>query len=160
MYDPFLPPEKPEALGILQTSLDNLMAQCDVIVCLAPLTPGTQGMIGQRELDLIPSGSVLVNVSRGGIIDSDALITRLKCGDICAGLDVFDPEPIPPGSKILSMPNVFLSPHIGYYSGKPYPDFFGLMVDELERFFTGHATYFDLSPRSKANRTADRSETE
>lgn len=152
VHDPYLPPEMPEALGFLQTSLENLLSQCQVIVSLVPLTSGTQGMIGQRELDLIPSGTVLVNVSRGGVIDSEALIARLKRGDICAGLDVFDPEPVPPDSEILSLPNVFLSPHIGYYNGADYPAFFGLMVDELERFFQGHATQFDLTPRSKANR--------
>ena len=142
----------PEALGFLQTSLDNLLSQCQVIVSLVPFTPGTKGLISKRELDLIQPRSVLVNVSRGGVIDSAALIARLKRGDICAGLDVFDPEPIPPDSEILKLPNVFLSPHIGYYNGADHPTFFGLMVDEFERFFNGHATQFDLTPRSQANR--------
>jgi len=152
VYDPYLPQEMAEALGFLRTSLDNLLSQCEVIVCLVPLTPGTRGLIGQRELDLIPSGAVLVNVSRGPVIDSAALIARLKRGDISAGLDVFDPEPIPPDSEILQLPNVFLSPHIGYITGETYPHFFALMVDELDRFFHGHETYFDLTPRSLANR--------
>ncbi|MEM7032555.1 MAG: hydroxyacid dehydrogenase [Chloroflexota bacterium] len=153
VHDPYLPPEMPEALGFIQTSLDNLLSHCDVIVSLVPLTPGAKGLIGKRELDLIPSGAVLVNVSRGGVIDSQALIQRLKRGDICAGLDVFDPEPVPSDSEILALPNVFLSPHIGYYSGATHPTFFGLMVDEFDRFFKGHATQFDLTPRSQANRT-------
>lgn len=152
VHDPYLPREMPEALGFLQTSLDNVLSQCDVIVCLAPLTPKTRGMIGKRELEMIPSGAVFVNVSRGAIVDSEALIARLKGGDISAGLDVFDPEPIPPDSEIVRMPNVFLSPHIGYYSGDAYPRFFSLMVDELDRFFHGHETLFDLTPRSAANR--------
>lgn len=101
----------------MQTSLDNVLSQSDVIVCLVPLTPGTHGMISTRELDLIPSGRVFVNVSRGPVIDSDALIARLKRGDITAGLDVFDPEPIPPDCELIHLPNVFLSPHIGYYDG-------------------------------------------
>jgi phosphoglycerate dehydrogenase-like enzyme len=142
-----------EALGFLQTSLENVLSQCDVIVCLVPLTPGTRGMLGQRELDLIPAGAVFVNVSRGAVVDSNALIARLKRGDIIAGLDVFDPEPIPPDSEITQLPNVFLSPHIGAHTGDPYRPFFELMVDELDRFFHGHETYFDLTPRSQANRT-------
>ena len=150
--DPYLPKEMAEALGFLQTSLDNVLSQCDVIVCLAPITPKTRGMIGRRELDLIPSGSVLVNVSRGAVIDSDALIARLKRGDIAAGLDVFDPEPIPADSEIIHLPNVFLSPHSGAHTGDDYPHFFTLMVDELDRFFHGHETCFDLTPRSLANR--------
>ncbi|MSP14650.1 MAG: hydroxyacid dehydrogenase [Chloroflexi bacterium] len=152
VYDPYLPREMPEALGFLQTSLDNLLSHCQVIVCLAPLTPRTRGMIGARELDLIAAGATLVNVSRGPIIDSAALVARLKRGDITAGLDVFDPEPVPPDSEILQLPNVFLSPHMGWYSGETYPPFFSLMVDELERYFHGHATYFDLTPNSLANR--------
>jgi len=129
-----------------------VLSQCDVIVCLAPLTPGTRGMIGSRELTLIRPRSVLVSVSRGPIIDSAALVARLQQGDIFAGLDVFDPEPIPANHPITQLPNVFLSPHIGWYSGDRYPHFFALMVDEFQRFFQGHETWFDLTPRSLANR--------
>lgn len=150
--DPYLPREMADAVGFLQTSLDKVMSECDAVVCLAPLTPGTRRMIGQRELDLIRPGAVLVNVSRGPIIDPDALIARLKRGDIVAGLDVFDPEPVPPDSEILQLPNVFLSPHIAGVTAQSYPRFFTLMVDELDRFFHGHETLFDLTPRTLANR--------
>ncbi len=72
-----------------------------------------------------------MNVSRGAIVDSDALIARLKRGDIVAGLDVFDPEPIPPDSEIIGLPNTFLSPHIAGVTLASYQRFFTLMVDEL-----------------------------
>ncbi len=153
VHDPYLAHDMAEALGFLQTSLDNLLSHCHVVVCTAPLTPATQGMIGARELALLRSGTVFVNVSRGAIVDSAALISRLKQGDIFAGLDVFDPEPVPPESEILRLPNVFVAPHVGYYSGHSRPLFFKLMVDELERFFHGHETYFDLTPRTRANRS-------
>jgi D-3-phosphoglycerate dehydrogenase len=152
VHDPYLPRELAEVLEFLQTSLDNVLSQCDAIVCLAPLTPGTEGMIGRRELGLIPPGAALVNVSRGALIDSQALIERLKRGDITAGLDVFHPEPIPADSEILDLPNVFLTPHFAGRTGDEYPHFFKFMVDELDRFFHGHETYFDLTPRSRANR--------
>ena len=152
VYDPYLASEMPDALGFVKTSLEKILSDSDVIVCLAPLTPGTQGMIGQRELDMISSNSVFVNVSRGAIVDSDALIARLKRGDIVAGLDVFDPEPIPPDSEIIGLPNVFLTPHIAGVTAASYPRFFTLMVDELDRFFQGHDPLFELSPRSLANR--------
>jgi phosphoglycerate dehydrogenase-like enzyme len=152
VHDPYLASEIPDALGVVKTSLENVMSESDVIVCLAPLTPGTRGMIGQRELDLIPSNSVFVNVSRGAIVDSDALIERLKRGDIVAGLDVFDPEPIPPDSEIIQLPNVFLTPHIAGVSAASYRRVFTLMVDELERFFQGHDPLFELNARSLANR--------
>ena len=89
------------------------------------------------------------------IFDSTALIERLKRGDIAAGLDVFDPEPIPADSEIIDLPNVFLTPHFSGRTGDEYPHFFRLVVDELERFFSGHETYFDLTPRSCANRQGD-----
>ena len=65
VYDPYLAREMADAVGFLKTSLDNVMSQCDAIVCLAPHTPRTERMIGQRELDLIQPGAVFVNVSRG-----------------------------------------------------------------------------------------------
>ncbi len=153
VHDPYLPNEMADAVGFLQTSLDNVLSQCDAIVCLAPLTSKTKGMIGRSELNRIPSGAVLVNVSRGPIIDSEALIERLKRGDIIAGLDVFDPEPIPPDSEIIPLENVFLSPHIAGVTATSYPRFFKIMVDELKRFTQGHQTLFDLTPRSQDNRT-------
>ena len=152
VYDPYLASEIPDAIGVVKTSLENVLSKSDVIVCLAPLTPATSGMIGQRELDMIPSNSVFVNVSRGAIVDSDALIARLKRGDIVAGLDVFDPEPIPPDSEIIGLPNTFLSPHIAGVTRVSYQRFFTLMVDELGRFFRGDEPLFELTPRSLANR--------
>ncbi|MDP6042387.1 MAG: hydroxyacid dehydrogenase [Candidatus Latescibacteria bacterium] len=155
VYDPYLSRDIAEIVGFTQTSLDNILSKCDVIVCVAPLTPGTKGMIGKRELDLIRPGSAFVNVSRGAIVDSNALIERLKKGDITAGIEAFDPEPIPTDSEIIHLPNVFLSPHFGGITGDDYPHFFNLMVDELHRFFQGHETYFDLTPQSLANRKGD-----
>ena len=152
VHDPFLPAEMAEALGFTRTSLHNTLAQCDVVVCLVPLTAATRAMLGAEELKLLRPGAVFVNVSRGPVVDSAALIARLKQGDVIAGLDVFDPEPIPPTNEILHLPNVFLSPHVGYYRGAGVPAFFELMVDELLRFFDGHDTYYDLTPRSQANR--------
>ena len=152
VHDPYLPTEMAEVVGFVQTSLEHVLGHCGVIVCLAPLTPGTRRMIGKAELDLIRPGCTFVNVSRGPIVDPQALIERLKRGDITAGLDVFDPEPVPPDSEILELSNVFLSPHIGWYSPAVKEQYFTLMVDELERFFGGHETWFDLTPRSRDNR--------
>ena len=152
VHDPYLPRELAEAVGFVQTSLDNVFAHCDIAVCMAPLTPGTRGMIGARELGLLRAGSIFVNVSRGAVVDSAALIARIKKGDIVAGIEAFDPEPIPADSEILQLDNVFLSPHFGWLTGTDYPHFFPLMVDEFERFFAGHEPYFELTPRAKANR--------
>ena len=153
VHDPYLSPEIADILDFTKTSLDKVLSQCDVIVCLAPLTPATRGMIGKREIDLIRPGSAFVNVSRGAIVDSEALIARLKRNDMTAGLEVWDPEPIPEASEIRHLPNAFVTPHTaGLRSDGERNEFFTLMVDEFERFFHGHETRFDLTPHSRANR--------
>ena len=157
VHDPYLPREMAEVVGFVQTTLDNVLSQCDVVVCLAPHTPATEGMLAAREFGLLQSGAVFVNVSRGKVVDSQALIDRLKKGDIAAGIEAFDPEPFPSDSEILQLENAFLSPHFGAITGEEgRPEFFGLMVDELQRFFHGHETWYDLTPRSQANRKGER----
>jgi phosphoglycerate dehydrogenase-like enzyme len=155
VHDPYIPKDIADLMGFRLTSLDNVLSRNDVVVCLAPLTPATRRMIGARELDLIPSGAVLVNVSRGAIIDPDALVARLQRGDIVGCFDVFDPEPIPADNPIRTLPNVFLTPHIAGVTAASRPRFFHLMVDELERFFAGDETLFDLTARSLANRRGE-----
>ncbi len=155
VHDPYIPKELPDTLGFLLTSLDFVFSDSDAVICLAPLTPKTHKMIGKRELDLLRPGSVFVNVSRGAIVDSNALIERLRRGDIVAGLDVFDPEPVPADSPIKQLPNVFLSPHIAGVTAASRWSFFELMVDELDRFFHGHETLYDLLPRTLANRRGE-----
>lgn len=152
VYDPYVPKEVALAVGAQLTSLEHVMADSDVVVCCAPLTPRTQRMIGVAELDLLKSDSVFVNVSRGAIVDPEALISRARRGDIRVSLDVFDPEPIPAASPIRDLPNVFLSPHMAGVTAACRPRFFSFMVDELERFFAGHETMFDITPRTLANR--------
>jgi len=153
--DPYLPKEMADALDFLQTSFENVLTQCDVIVCLAPLTPATRGMIGKKEIAMIPPGTAFVNVSRGAIVDSDALIERLKKNDITAGLEVWDPEPVPEDSEIRNLSNAFVTPHTSAFRGGERNEFFEMMVDEFDRFFHGHETKYDLTPRSQANRTGD-----
>ena len=80
VFDPYLAREMADAIGFLKTSLDNVMSQCDAIVCLAPHTPRTERMIGQRELDLIQPGAVFVNVSRGKVVDSECTSEAAQAG--------------------------------------------------------------------------------
>jgi phosphoglycerate dehydrogenase-like enzyme len=87
------------------------------------------------------------------ILDSEALIARLRRNDITAGLEVWDPEPIPEDSEIRHLPNAFVTQHTASRRGKgERNECFGLMVDEFDGFFHGHETMFDLTPRSQANR--------
>lgn len=151
VHDPYLPREMADAVGFTSTSLRNVIERSDVVVCLAPHTPATEGMIGATELAWLRPNSVFVNVSRGAVVDSSALIERLRPGDVVAGLDVFDPEPIPADSEIKRMPNVFLSPHIST-TASTRQAFFRLMVDEVERVLAGDLPMFEVTPRTLANR--------
>jgi phosphoglycerate dehydrogenase-like enzyme len=152
VYDPYVAREVALALHVELAPLDRVIAESDVVVCTAPLTPRTQGMIGQAELNLLKTDAVFVNVSRGAIVDSQALIARARRGDVRVSIDVFDPEPIPVGSPIRDLPNVFMSPHIAGVTAACRPRFFSFMVDELERFFGGHDTLFNITPSTLANR--------
>jgi phosphoglycerate dehydrogenase-like enzyme len=152
VHDPYVPKELALAVGAQLTSLERVMSDADVVICLAPLTPKTRRMIGAPELAWLKPDSVFVNVSRGAIVDPDALVERARQGDIRVSLDVFDPEPIPAGSPIRDLSNVFLSPHIAGVTAACRPRFLSFMVDEIERLVAGHETMFDLTPRVLANR--------
>ena len=135
-HDPYAPRELADALGVTFAELDVVLAS-DVVVCLAPLTPATRGMLGARELDLLRPGSVFVNVSRGAVVDSAALVARLRRGDVVGCLDVYDPEPVPADADVRQLPNVFLSPHVAGTTEESRSRFFHLMVEELARYFSG-----------------------
>nr|XP_013189824.1 unnamed protein product [Amyelois transitella]XP_013189825.1 unnamed protein product [Amyelois transitella] len=108
--------EKPEAkaLGAEFVSLDNLLAQSDFILLAVPLTNETKLMINQTTLGKMKQNAILINVGRGDLVDQDALYEALKNKKIyAAGLDVTTPEPLPKDHKLLSLPNVFILPHIG-----------------------------------------------
>lgn len=147
VFDPFAPRELADACGVDFGSLETILAR-DVVFVLVPHTPATDQMLGVEELARLRSGSVLVNVSRGRVIDCDALIRRLERQDMVACLDVFDPEPIPLSSRILDLPNVFLTPHIAGYTKESRQRFFALMVDECLRHFAGLEPH---SPLTSAN---------
>jgi D-3-phosphoglycerate dehydrogenase len=104
--------------GIERThSLDDLLRVAHIVTLHLPLTPETGGLIGARELALLPDGAVLVNVSRGGLLDEAALCTALETGRLAgAALDVLESEPPPVGSAILNAPHLVLTPHIAWYS--------------------------------------------
>ncbi|HLI01412.1 MAG TPA: NAD(P)-dependent oxidoreductase [Acidimicrobiales bacterium] len=154
-YDPFAPRELAAAYGIAFASLQRVL-DADVVWCLVPLTPGTRGMLGAEQLELLRPGSVFVNVSRGAVVDSGALVARLRRGDLTACLDVFDPEPVPLDSPILDLPNVFVSPHVGGVTDESRRRFFELMVGDLLRHFDGLEPLAELTPRVVALRNSGR----
>jgi glyoxylate reductase len=95
-------------------SLDDLLRESDYVSLHAPLTPDTRGLIGERELGLMKPTAILVNTARGELVQTAALERALREGQIAgAGLDVTDPEPLPPDHSLLGAPNLTVVPHIG-----------------------------------------------
>ena len=93
--------------------LDELLAASDYVVLCAPLTPETHGLIGARELDLVGPRGVLVNVGRGALVDTDALVAALRSSRLGgAFLDVTEPEPLPTGHPLWSEPRALITPHV------------------------------------------------
>lgn len=117
--------------------LRELLPQADVVILIAPHTPQTERMIGARELALLPDGALLVNVARGKLVDTDALVAELGTGRIRAALDVTDPEPLPPGHPLWRQPGVLISPHVGGASSAFAPRADRLIAAQLGRFAAG-----------------------
>ena len=117
--------------------LHRLLPQADVTFVIAPYTPQTEGMIGARELALLPDGALLVNVARGKLVDTDALVTELETGRIRAALDVTDPEPLPADHPLWRQPGALISPHVGGASSAFFPRADRLMAAQLSRFMAG-----------------------
>ena len=96
-----------------EDSLDGLLARVDILSLHTPLTDKTRGMIGERELRLMKRGGLIINTSRGKLIDEAALISALQSGHLAgAGLDTYATEPPDPANPLFSLPNVILTPHI------------------------------------------------
>jgi phosphoglycerate dehydrogenase-like enzyme len=93
--------------------LPELLPQHDVVVVIVPLNDATTGLVGRDFLAAMPDGALLVNVARGKVVDTDALVEATATGRIMAGLDVTDPEPLPDGHPLWRSPGVFITPHVG-----------------------------------------------
>ena len=117
--------------------LHRLLPQADVTFVIAPYTPQTEGMIGARELALLPDGALLVNVARGKLVHTDALVAELETGRIRAALDVTDPEPLPADHPLWRQPGALISPHVGGASSAFFPRADRLMAAQLRRFMAG-----------------------
>lgn len=119
-------------------ALDRLLAQSDYFACSVPLTAATRGLIGARELALLPPGAFVINVSRGAIFDQSALIEALRSGRLSgAALDVFDPEPLPADSPLWDLPNVVLTPHSSGTHDHVSDFTADLFIANMERFLAG-----------------------
>ncbi|MDX3800112.1 2-hydroxyacid dehydrogenase [Streptomyces sp. AK04-3B] len=114
--------------------LPALLPEADVVILCTPLNETTLGLADAGFLARMKDGALLVNVARGGVVDTEALLTELESGRLTAALDVTDPEPLPPGHRLWTAPGVLVSPHVGGPTSAFRPRAERLLADQLRRF--------------------------
>lgn len=131
--------ERCRELGIRRAaSLDELLAGSDVITLHLTLNAQSRGLIGEREFGLMRAGAILVNTSRGPIVDERALIDALRGRRIAgAGIDVYDVEPLPDDHPFRSLDNLVATPHLGYVTEESYRVYYGQAVEDIAAWMGG-----------------------
>jgi phosphoglycerate dehydrogenase-like enzyme len=117
--------------------LPRLLPDADVVILIVPLTAETRGLVDADFLARMKDGALLVNVARGPVVDTDALLAELTSGRLSAAVDVTDPEPLPAGHPLWDAPNLLVSPHVGGASSAMWPRAHRLVRDQLHRFADG-----------------------
>lgn len=115
------------------SEFDNFLPDLDVIILILPLTHESKHFINADRIKKMKDGATLINVARGAIVDTNALIAELNTGRITAGLDVTDPEPLPEGHPLWSAPNLIITPHVGGDSAAFDPRARKMVEEQLER---------------------------
>jgi len=128
--------ERTTARGLVHplTELPSLLPEADVVILSTPLTETTRHLVDADFLARMRDGALLVNVARGPVVDTKALLAELESGRLTAALDVTDPEPLPPGHPLWHAPGVLVSPHVGGPTSAFLPRAKRLLVDQLNRF--------------------------
>lgn len=138
-HDPYVTTDTMSAKGVQAASLDELLVRSDFVSLHCPLTASTHGLIGERELRLMKPQALLINTSRGPVVQESMLIRALQEGWIAgAGLDVFEKEPPSPHNPLLKMDNVVITPHTAGHSDLTLEKQWRLSVESAISFSKGH----------------------
>lgn len=136
--DPFVEPERAVAMGVELVSLDELLKTSDLISLNCPLLPETRHLIDAASLAKMKRGAILVNTARGGVVDTRALLAALDAGQLeCAGLDVFEEEPLPADAPLRRHPRVVLTDHMAWYSEQSQVQLQTTIAQEIVRVCCG-----------------------
>jgi phosphoglycerate dehydrogenase-like enzyme len=126
-------------------ALRSMFSECDYVFITLPLTEKTRGIVGKSQLEALKPGAMLVDVSRGGVLDLQALTGIMQEGKLGgAGLDVFPDEPLPTDSPLWKLPNVLISPHVAGFSQSYSQNAVALFVENLKRYLNGQSLYNQL----------------
>ncbi|MEV4685992.1 hydroxyacid dehydrogenase [Microbacterium sp. LWH3-1.2] len=138
VYDPFLAAQQAEHLGAeLVSDLHELARRSRILSIHAPDIPQTRSMVSREVLASLPHQATLINTARGALVDQDALVDELSTGRLNAVLDVTEPDVLPSGHPLYTLPNVFLTPHLAGSMGNELRRLGASAVDEVERFVAG-----------------------
>jgi phosphoglycerate dehydrogenase-like enzyme len=129
--------EKAEAGGAKLVTKDELMATADAISIHMVLSDRSRGLVGRADIARMKPGAILINTSRGPIIDEAAMLEALHAGKIVAALDVYDREPLPANHPLRKAPNTVLSPHLGYCVQETWDGFYPQMIENAMAFMDG-----------------------
>jgi phosphoglycerate dehydrogenase-like enzyme len=129
--------EKAAEAGAKYVSKEELLAQSDAVSIHLVLSDRTRGLLGAADIARMKPGAILVNTSRGPIVDEAALIAAVQAGKIVAALDVFDREPLPPNHPLRSAPNTAMTPHLGYGVRETWEAFYPQSVENALAFLDG-----------------------
>jgi phosphoglycerate dehydrogenase-like enzyme len=126
--------------------LPGLLAEADALVVLAPLTEATRGLVDAAVLGALRDGALVVNAGRGAVVDTDALLAELQAGRLRAVLDVTDPEPLPEGHPLWSLPNCVVTPHIGNTREMAEPLLSARIAENVRRWAAGEELLGPVDP--------------
>lgn len=129
--------DRAAAAGAEQVGKDELLERSDAVSLHLVLSERSRGVIGAAELARMKPGAILVNTSRGPLVDEAALVARLRTGSLVAALDVYGEEPLPPDHRLRSLPNTVLTPHLGYCSSEVYAQFYRESIENVLAFLDG-----------------------
>ena len=124
---------------VLQDAQDSVLPETDILVISLPGTPETFHMLDARRLALLPDQALVINVGRGSVIDQKALEKELRGGRLCAALDVFEQEPLPPDDSLWDCPNLLIAPHVAGNMTLPYTKerIVALFLEDFENYCAG-----------------------
>jgi phosphoglycerate dehydrogenase-like enzyme len=118
-------------------ALDQLLPDAEIVILILPHTPQSHGLIGARQIALMPQGALLVNAARGPIVQTGALVEALNNGHIRAAVDVTDPEPLPPEHPLWKCPNLLITPHVAGSTPQFSPRAVLIAADQVKRLLDG-----------------------
>jgi phosphoglycerate dehydrogenase-like enzyme len=136
-WSPNLTAAKAEEAGAVLVGKSDLMSGADVISVHMVLSPRTRGLIGAEDIARMKQGAILINTSRGPLIDEAALLAAVQAGKIIAALDVYDREPLPKDHPLRASDHTVLTPHLGYGVEETWRQFYPQSVENAEAFLDG-----------------------